>query len=422
VRRQTLLTAVAVLALAAPPASAHPGALDASFSHDGIQTAFPNGAVGYAVAIDHHDRIVVAGSTLAAHPDIALARFTPNGRLDTTFGQAGKVVTDLGANDYAFDLAIQDNGGIVVVGLLGRDGGPLSCDRPEDLAGEAVGHLLDARVADSLGASVAWPEGRAEQIVPETQDDPKVLRHAALARLVVMPEVHARVVEHVAHRSEPYVQVGVIEVAPYRRDDGDREDRFGRSVEPGQRQPLEALVDQDLRPVEAPVADPVHGRDRVMDLVEGPEPRRTVQQVVDAPLKEVGEDQEQQELPEEGPSGHGRAFELEAQEVERPRGGECDGTGQASGQDGEEMAVQRDEPRIAKPARAQQVLLFSPREQGLDQDERGGGPEEPLKVRHAKGPSGLACSRPAPDCHWQAAGAPLAHAVTQSTGAIAARP
>jgi uncharacterized delta-60 repeat protein len=116
VRRLTLLAAVTVLALAAPPASAHPGALDAFFSHDGIQTAFPNGAVAYAVAIDHHDRIVVAGSTLAAHPDIALARFTPGGLLDPTFGQGGKVVTDLDANDYAFDLAIQDDGGIVVVG------------------------------------------------------------------------------------------------------------------------------------------------------------------------------------------------------------------------------------------------------------------------------------------------------------------
>ena len=68
------------------------------------------------MAIDHHDRIVIAGSTLAAHPDIALARFTPSGRLDTTFGQGGKVATDLGANDYAFDLAVQDDGGIVVVG------------------------------------------------------------------------------------------------------------------------------------------------------------------------------------------------------------------------------------------------------------------------------------------------------------------
>jgi uncharacterized delta-60 repeat protein len=116
VRRFTLIAVAAIIALTAPPAQAHPGTLDTFFSHDGIQTAFASGAVGYALAIDHHDRIVVAGSTLAAHPDIALARFTPGGRLDPTFGHGGKVVTDLGANDYAFDVAIEDDGGIVVVG------------------------------------------------------------------------------------------------------------------------------------------------------------------------------------------------------------------------------------------------------------------------------------------------------------------
>jgi uncharacterized delta-60 repeat protein len=115
-RRTTLIALTLSMALNVPVARAAPGTLDPFFGHDGIQTAFANGAVAYAVAIDHHDRIVVAGSTLDAHPDIALARFTPGGRLDPTFGQGGKVVTDLGANDYAFDVAIQDDGGIVVVG------------------------------------------------------------------------------------------------------------------------------------------------------------------------------------------------------------------------------------------------------------------------------------------------------------------
>lgn len=107
---------VSALGSWAPPASAAPGDLDPYFSHDGIQTAFPNGAVAEGVAIDHHDRIVVAGYTLADRSDIALARFTPSGSLDPSFGDGGKVETDLGANDYAFDLAIQDDGGIVVVG------------------------------------------------------------------------------------------------------------------------------------------------------------------------------------------------------------------------------------------------------------------------------------------------------------------
>ena len=118
-RRTALIAITFVLTMLAPVARAEPGHLDPFFSHDGIQTAFPNGAVAYAVAIDHHDRIVAVGSTLGAHPDIALVRFTPGGRLDATFGRAGKVVADLGANDYAFDVAIQDDGGIVVVGERG---------------------------------------------------------------------------------------------------------------------------------------------------------------------------------------------------------------------------------------------------------------------------------------------------------------
>jgi uncharacterized delta-60 repeat protein len=116
VRRISVLMVAAVTASLAGPAVAAPGSLDTSFSEDGIQTAFPNGAVAYSVAIDHHERIVLAGATLSGDPDIALARFTTGGALDPTFGEGGKVRTDLGADDYAFDLAIQDDGGIVVVG------------------------------------------------------------------------------------------------------------------------------------------------------------------------------------------------------------------------------------------------------------------------------------------------------------------
>ena len=115
-RRSWVAAIILIVSLSPRPAFASPGDLDTSFSHDGKQTAFARGAAAYAVAIDRHDRIVVAGSTLANHPDVALARFTPEGRLDPTFGSGGKVVTDLGANDYAFDLAIQSDGGIVVVG------------------------------------------------------------------------------------------------------------------------------------------------------------------------------------------------------------------------------------------------------------------------------------------------------------------
>ena len=51
------------------------------------------------------------------HQDFALARYTSDGTLDTTFSGNGKVVTDfLGGNDYAYTLAIQSNGKIVAGG------------------------------------------------------------------------------------------------------------------------------------------------------------------------------------------------------------------------------------------------------------------------------------------------------------------
>lgn len=115
-RGSILLLVATLVAVITTPASAAPGDLDTFFGGDGVVTVFPNGSIATAVAIDHHERILVAGYTIRADPDLALARFTPAGRLDPSFGDGGKVVVDLGGSDYAFDVAIDDGGGIVVVG------------------------------------------------------------------------------------------------------------------------------------------------------------------------------------------------------------------------------------------------------------------------------------------------------------------
>jgi uncharacterized delta-60 repeat protein len=123
--RRTFVVATVVTLLAlAVPARAEPGQLDRFFSDDGRQTAFAHGATGYAVAVDRQGRIVVAGYTLGGQADVALARFMPNGEPDTEFGGGdGRVTTDLGAVDYAFDVAI-GGGKIVVAGQ--RDQGDKS--------------------------------------------------------------------------------------------------------------------------------------------------------------------------------------------------------------------------------------------------------------------------------------------------------
>ncbi len=116
-RRISILVAAVSIAVLAPPVRATPGQLDPFFSGNGKQTAYPKGATGYAVAIDKQGRILVAGYTLGAKTDLALARFLPNGEPDPDFGGGdGRVVTNLGGTDYGFDVALQSDGKIVVAG------------------------------------------------------------------------------------------------------------------------------------------------------------------------------------------------------------------------------------------------------------------------------------------------------------------
>ncbi len=102
------------------------GRLDSSFGRGGhVLTRFGPGRVasdGSALAVQADGRIVVAGSTsenLARGPThIALARYTPRGSLDPSFGRGGRVTSDVGSKlgDYARALAIQSDGKLVVAG------------------------------------------------------------------------------------------------------------------------------------------------------------------------------------------------------------------------------------------------------------------------------------------------------------------
>jgi uncharacterized delta-60 repeat protein len=78
-----------------------------------------------ALVIQTNGDIVAAGETSAVNPafsptqaSFALARYTPNGPLDTTFGNNGLVTTSFGNNQVAGIVAavIQIDGKIVVLG------------------------------------------------------------------------------------------------------------------------------------------------------------------------------------------------------------------------------------------------------------------------------------------------------------------
>jgi uncharacterized delta-60 repeat protein len=97
------------------------GSLDSTFDGDGKVTTDFAGAddLAYAVAIQSDGKIIVAGSS---HPnlgttDFALARYNPDGSLDSSFDGDGKLITDfLGDGDSASGIAIQPDGKIIASG------------------------------------------------------------------------------------------------------------------------------------------------------------------------------------------------------------------------------------------------------------------------------------------------------------------
>ncbi|HXE99924.1 MAG TPA: hypothetical protein VN458_06230 [Solirubrobacterales bacterium] len=95
------------------------GSAAGSFAGDGFETVDFGGAdKAQGVAIRSGGTIVVAGSTRTgpSASDFAVARFKRSGSLDDSFSENGMKTTDFGGRDEAYDVAIQPNGRIVVVG------------------------------------------------------------------------------------------------------------------------------------------------------------------------------------------------------------------------------------------------------------------------------------------------------------------
>lgn len=97
------------------------GAPDTSFGEDGQVTLDFAGRddEGNAVRQDADETLIVVGySTSATDQDFAVARLSPGGNADETFGTGGRVTTPIGAgNDVAFAMALQADRRIVAVGV-----------------------------------------------------------------------------------------------------------------------------------------------------------------------------------------------------------------------------------------------------------------------------------------------------------------
>ena len=115
----TLTTVLFLFSLNIIPALAVvDGSLDESFGAGGIVTTNIANDFANEVVTQSDGKIVVVGYTLTgSDSDFAVVRYNTNGSLDTSFGTGGKVTTDIGsADDDAYSIALQTDGKIVVVG------------------------------------------------------------------------------------------------------------------------------------------------------------------------------------------------------------------------------------------------------------------------------------------------------------------
>lgn len=118
-----VLLAVALL-LVVGPAEGSPGALDPSFGSAGaVLTTIASGSTAAtALAVQPDGKILAGGETaVGSVEEFALARYNLDGSLDASFGSGGKVTTAIGAGSLANALVLQPNGKIIAAGGSSED-------------------------------------------------------------------------------------------------------------------------------------------------------------------------------------------------------------------------------------------------------------------------------------------------------------
>jgi uncharacterized delta-60 repeat protein len=153
------------------------GSLDVSFGAGGKVTTDFNGGLDQAsaIALQADNKIVLAGFATAGDPHMGLVRYNPNGTLDSSFGTAGRVITNInGTRDFANALAIQIDGRIIAAGstqtsissmvmfALARYNSDGSLDQGFGSGGKVITQVVPGGDAedDEIFALAIQPDGR----------------------------------------------------------------------------------------------------------------------------------------------------------------------------------------------------------------------------------------------------------------------
>ncbi|MDG2307000.1 MAG: hypothetical protein P8R42_20605 [Candidatus Binatia bacterium] len=179
------------------------GALDVAFGNRGLVVLSGDdaGARARGLVVLPDSSVLVAGSAgRGARERFLLARFSPTGRLDSSFGDGGVVRPDLdGESGGAFAIAVQDGGAIVVAGRLGKDLGALRFG-PDGTLDDDFGDGGVVRVDVESGHDIA----RAIALQP----DGRILLAGTSARLAGADFVLARL-DAEGNLDRTFAQTGV---------------------------------------------------------------------------------------------------------------------------------------------------------------------------------------------------------------------
>lgn len=93
------------------------GSIDSTFANGGhVTTRVGTGAAINVIKIQADNKIVVAGCAIQGVPQCVVARYNTNGSLDETFGNGGIVLTQIDLQSSALDLALQADNKIIIAG------------------------------------------------------------------------------------------------------------------------------------------------------------------------------------------------------------------------------------------------------------------------------------------------------------------
>ena len=171
------------------------GTLDRSFGGGIVLTDIRGHETISAVVVQDDGKIVAAGGTARPRTvpseDLALARYNPDGSLDTSFGGGGTVFTDFGGIEVAADIALQADGKIVVAGGGGlvRYNAYGTLDTSFGFGGRVVSEFPpsalaiqpDGKIVAALGRSGDLPVAR---YLSDGRPDPAFAPSAALPGLL----------------------------------------------------------------------------------------------------------------------------------------------------------------------------------------------------------------------------------------------